>query len=57
MLKGKLHGTVDVGLSVLTYKRRGRRFDIDTEDVIYHLKVKRVLVFHLVSIGNAIRFY
>ena len=57
MLKGKLHGTVDVGLSVLTYKRRGRRFDIDTEDVIYHLKVKRVLVFHLVPIGNGIRFY
>ena len=37
--KGKYHGTVDIGLSVLTYKRHGRRIDIDAEDVIYHLKV------------------
>ena len=37
--KGRFHGTVDVGLSVLTYKKHGRRIDIDAEDLIYHLKV------------------
>ena len=37
--KGKFHGSVDVGLSFVTYKRDGRRIDIDAEDLIYHLKV------------------
>ena len=38
-MKGKYHGTVDIGLSVLTYKKERRRIDIDAEDLIYHLKV------------------
>ena len=49
--KGKYHGTVDVGLSVITYKRRRRRIDIDAEDVIYHLKVMfNSIFFHLLKI-------
>lgn len=40
MAKGKLHGEVDVGLSVISTKLRGRRIDIDAEESIYHLKVK-----------------
>lgn len=39
MIKGKYSGVVDIGLSVLTYKRHGRRIDLDAEEVIYHLKV------------------
>jgi hypothetical protein len=43
--KGKIHGTIDLGLSVLTYKRDGRRIDIDADDLIYHLKVKNTVLF------------
>ncbi|KAK2189996.1 hypothetical protein NP493_89g01015 [Ridgeia piscesae] len=43
--KGRFHGTVDIGLSVLTYKKHGRRIDIDAEDLIYHLKVKNQVLF------------
>ena len=37
--KGKLHGSIDVGLSVMSIKKRARRIDLDTEEHIYHLKV------------------
>lgn len=37
--KGKLHGCIDVGLSVMSIKKRARRIDLDTEEHIYHLKV------------------
>lgn len=40
MAKGKIHGSVDLGLSVLSTKSKGRRIDIDAEEFIYHLKVK-----------------
>ena len=38
-MKGKYHGTVDIGLVVLTYKRARKMIDIDADDTIYHLKV------------------
>ncbi|XP_022249828.1 oxysterol-binding protein-related protein 3-like isoform X2 [Limulus polyphemus] len=41
MSRGKLHGCVDIGLSVVSTKSRGRRIDIDAEEFIYHLKVKK----------------
>lgn len=40
MARGKFHGSVDVGLSVISTKIRGRRIDIDADESIYHLKVK-----------------
>ncbi|KAK1789663.1 hypothetical protein P4O66_014916 [Electrophorus voltai] len=43
--KGKLHGSIDVGLSVMSIKKRARRIDLDTEEHIYHLKVKSPEVF------------
>ncbi|XP_063069434.1 oxysterol-binding protein-related protein 6 isoform X3 [Engraulis encrasicolus] len=43
--KGKLHGSIDVGLSVMSIKKRARRIDLDTEEHIYHLKVKSQEVF------------
>lgn len=41
--KGKFHGTVDTGLSVIACKKKGRRIDVDADDLIYHLKV---FIFH-----------
>uniref|UniRef100_A0A7N6AT09 Oxysterol-binding protein n=1 Tax=Anabas testudineus TaxID=64144 RepID=A0A7N6AT09_ANATE len=43
--KGKLHGSIDVGLSVMSIKKRARRIDLDTEEHIYHLKVKSQDIF------------
>uniref|UniRef100_W5KK60 Oxysterol-binding protein n=1 Tax=Astyanax mexicanus TaxID=7994 RepID=W5KK60_ASTMX len=43
--KGKLHGSIDVGLSVMSVKKKARRIDLDTEEHIYHLKVKSPDVF------------
>lgn len=37
--KGKLHGCIDVGLSVMSVKKKAMCIDLDTEDNIYHLKV------------------
>lgn len=43
--KGKLHGSIDVGLSVMSIKKRARRIDLDTEEHIYHLKVPTIGAF------------
>ncbi|KAG7467598.1 oxysterol-binding protein-related 6 isoform X1 [Solea senegalensis] len=43
--KGKVHGSIDVGLSVMSIKKRARRIDLDTEEHIYHLKVKSQEIF------------
>lgn len=39
MEKGKLHGRIDVGLSVMSVKKSTKCIDLDTEEHIYHLKV------------------
>lgn len=38
--KGKLRGRIDVGLSVMSIKKKPMCIDLDTGDSIYHLKVK-----------------
>ncbi|KAM4705434.1 oxysterol-binding protein-related protein 3 isoform 2-T2 [Rhinophrynus dorsalis] len=43
--KGKLHGCIDVGLSVMSVKKSTKCIDLDTEEHIYHLKVKSPEVF------------
>lgn len=43
--KGKLHGCIDVGLSVMSIKKKAMCIDLDTEDNIYHLKVKSLELF------------
>ncbi|XP_068602806.1 oxysterol-binding protein-related protein 6 [Brachionichthys hirsutus] len=43
--KGKHHGSIDVGLSVMSVKKRARRIDLDTGEHIYHLKVKSQDIF------------
>ncbi|XP_074642132.1 oxysterol-binding protein-related protein 3-like [Tubulanus polymorphus] len=43
--KGKIHGAIDIGLSVISFKSNGNRIDIDAEELIYHLKVKGAELF------------
>uniref|UniRef100_A0A8C7LMI7 Oxysterol-binding protein n=1 Tax=Oncorhynchus kisutch TaxID=8019 RepID=A0A8C7LMI7_ONCKI len=38
--KGKLHGCIDVGLSVMAIKKSAQCIDLDAEENIYHLKIK-----------------
>ncbi|KAM4688494.1 oxysterol-binding protein-related protein 3 isoform 1-T1 [Discoglossus pictus] len=45
MEKGKLHGCIDVGLSVMSVKKSSKCIDLDTEENIYHLKAKSPDVF------------
>ena len=42
LTKGKTHGSIDVGLSVISTKTSSRRIDIDSEYYIFHLKVKKL---------------
>lgn len=39
LARGKPHGSVDLGLSVISAKKRRGRIDIDAEVFIYHIKV------------------
>ncbi|XP_062955056.1 oxysterol-binding protein-related protein 3 isoform X7 [Cynocephalus volans] len=41
----KLHGCIDVGLSVMSVKKSSKCIDLDTEEHIYHLKVNSEEVF------------
>ncbi|XP_053519584.1 oxysterol-binding protein-related protein 3 isoform X4 [Artibeus jamaicensis] len=41
----KLHGCIDVGLSVMSVKKSSKCIDLDTEEHIYHLKVKSLDIF------------
>ncbi|XP_078621481.1 oxysterol-binding protein-related protein 6-like isoform X3 [Branchiostoma floridae x Branchiostoma japonicum] len=45
--RGKLHGSIDVGLSVMSIMKDARRIDLDTEDSIYHLKLKSHDLFNI----------
>ncbi|KAM9214911.1 LOW QUALITY PROTEIN: oxysterol-binding protein-related protein 7 [Leptosomus discolor] len=40
VLKGKLHGAIDIRQSVMSVNKKAQRVDLDTEDNIYHLKIK-----------------
>ncbi|GBP81694.1 Oxysterol-binding protein-related protein 6 [Eumeta japonica] len=56
--RGRLHGSVDVGLSVISAKQRRRRIDIDADEFIYHLRAKTPDVFRTwLSVLKAHRLY
>ncbi|NXX50930.1 OSBL7 protein, partial [Tricholaema leucomelas] len=40
VLKGKLHGAIDIRQSIMSINKKAQRVDLDTEDNIYHLKIK-----------------
>ncbi|XP_060636885.2 oxysterol-binding protein-related protein 7 isoform X1 [Anolis sagrei] len=46
VMKGKLHGSIDVRLSVMSVNKKAQRVDLDTEDNIYHLKIKSQELFN-----------
>ena len=37
--RNRLHGKADLGQSAVVYSNKRSRIDIDTDDVIFHLKV------------------
>ncbi|XP_076821279.1 oxysterol-binding protein-related protein 6-like isoform X1 [Clavelina lepadiformis] len=48
--KNKLHGMMDMGMSVMSTKKNALTIDLDTEDTIFHLKLKSSILFqHWVS--------
>ncbi|CAG4983256.1 unnamed protein product [Parnassius apollo] len=56
--RGRLHGSVDVGLSVISAKARRRRIDIDADEFIYHLRAKTPEVFRTwLNVLKAHRLY
>nr|CAB3264583.1 oxysterol-binding protein-related protein 6 [Phallusia mammillata] len=38
--KNKLHGMMDVGMSVMSTKKNSKTIDLDAEDTIFHIKIK-----------------
>ncbi|XP_053118644.1 oxysterol-binding protein-related protein 7 isoform X3 [Hemicordylus capensis] len=46
VIKGKLHGSIDVRLSVMSVNKKAQRVDLDTEENIYHLKIKSPELFN-----------
>ncbi|XP_048000985.1 oxysterol-binding protein-related protein 3-like isoform X3 [Leguminivora glycinivorella] len=56
--RGRLHGSLDVGLSVISAKPRRRRIDIDADEFIYHLRAKTPEVFRTwLNVLKAHRLY
>ncbi|KAM6905189.1 oxysterol-binding protein-related protein 7-like [Xenentodon cancila] len=45
--KGKLHGSLDVSLAVMSVNRKSKSIDLDAGDSLYHLKAKSVDIFHI----------
>ena len=39
LMRGKILGRMDIGMSVISTKVRRRRIDIDADTLIFHLKV------------------
>lgn len=37
--RGKLHGSLDVSLAVMSINKKAKRIDLDAGDNLYHLKV------------------
>lgn len=38
--RGKLHGSLDVSLAVMSINKKSKRIDLDAGDNLYHLKVE-----------------
>ncbi|KAJ8284575.1 hypothetical protein COCON_G00034250 [Conger conger] len=45
--KGKLHGSFDVSLAVMSINQKSKHFDLDTGDNLYHLKAKSHDLFYI----------
>ncbi|CAL9693987.1 unnamed protein product [Knipowitschia caucasica] len=47
ILRGKLHGALDISLAVMSVNKKSKRIDLDAGDNIYHLKAKSNDVFYI----------
>ncbi|XP_042249112.1 oxysterol-binding protein-related protein 7-like isoform X1 [Thunnus thynnus] len=45
--KGKLHGSLDVSLAVMSINKKSKRIDLDAGDNLYHLKAKSHDLFYI----------
>ncbi|KAM7386175.1 hypothetical protein PAMA_009016 [Pampus argenteus] len=45
--RGKLHGSLDVSLAVMSINKKSKRIDLDTGDNLYHLKAKSHDLFYI----------
>uniref|UniRef100_A0A7N8WS40 Oxysterol-binding protein-related protein 7-like n=1 Tax=Mastacembelus armatus TaxID=205130 RepID=A0A7N8WS40_9TELE len=45
--KGKLHGSLDVSLAVMSINKKSKRIDLDAGDNLYHLKAKSHDIFYI----------
>lgn len=41
-VKGRHHGKIDIGLSVLSFNKRKKKIDIDAEDFVCHIRVSKL---------------
>uniref|UniRef100_A0A3Q2DZK8 Oxysterol-binding protein-related protein 6-like n=1 Tax=Cyprinodon variegatus TaxID=28743 RepID=A0A3Q2DZK8_CYPVA len=47
ILKGKLHGSLDVSMAVMSVNKKAKRIDLDGGDNLYHLKAKSSDLFYI----------
>ncbi|KAM4716932.1 oxysterol-binding protein-related protein 6-like isoform 2-T2 [Anableps anableps] len=45
--KGKLHGSLDVSMAVMSVNKKAKRIDLDAGDNLYHLKAKSSDIFYI----------
>ncbi|XP_035799741.2 oxysterol-binding protein-related protein 7-like isoform X1 [Amphiprion ocellaris] len=45
--RGKLHGSMDVSLAVMSVNKKSKRIDLDAGDNLYHLKAKSHDIFYI----------
>ncbi|XP_041857117.1 oxysterol-binding protein-related protein 6-like isoform X2 [Melanotaenia boesemani] len=45
--RGKLHGSLDVSLAVMSVNKKSKRIDLDAGDNLYHLKTKSSDIFYI----------
>ncbi|XP_062859831.1 oxysterol-binding protein-related protein 7 [Trichomycterus rosablanca] len=58
IFKGKVSGSMDVSLAVMSVNRKSRRIDLDTGDTLYHIKAKNHDLYYIwVTKLSAYRMY
>ncbi|XP_047216065.1 oxysterol-binding protein-related protein 6-like isoform X1 [Girardinichthys multiradiatus] len=45
--KGKLHGSLDISMAVMSVNKKSKRIDLDAGDNLYHLKAKSSDIFYI----------
>uniref|UniRef100_A0A674CR91 Oxysterol-binding protein n=1 Tax=Salmo trutta TaxID=8032 RepID=A0A674CR91_SALTR len=45
--RGKLHGSLDVGLAVMSINKKSNRIDLDAGDILYHMKANSHDLFYI----------